>query len=137
MSWDLFIQDIPPNARNLDEIPDDFRPGIVGNRSELIEKIKTFAPDATFADPSWGSFEGPGFSIEFSMGVSEDVDCIALHVHGGADDSLVAFVSGLLECLAVRAFDPSSESGIFEARESSIGFQRWTAYRDRIKDSKT
>jgi hypothetical protein len=40
-------------------------------------------PFADFSGPSSGMFSGDGFSIEISMGDSEIVQSIGLHVRGG------------------------------------------------------
>jgi hypothetical protein len=133
LSWDIFIQDLPQHAKTLDDIPDDFKPAVIGTRSDLIHQIKEFAGSANFGDPSWGSFDGPGFSVDFSMGDEEECTCIALHVYGGGDDAVVAFVAGLLEHLGLRAFDPSSPTGIFAMDASLGGFERWKSYLDQSK----
>ena len=66
MSWDIFVQDIPDEARAVRDIPDDFEPRPLGSRTEVIRRIPEVVPTADFSDPSWGTVEGPDFSIELN-----------------------------------------------------------------------
>src|SRR5947208_1346225 len=106
MSWDLFIQDFPVNARTVDEIPDDFNPAPLGPRATIIQRILEVAPSADFSDPAWGVIEGDGFSIEVNLGAEEIVNGFALHVRGG--DLAAACVVAMIEHLGIRAIDTST-----------------------------
>ncbi|SRR6266550_532973 len=131
MSWDIFVQDLPPDIRAAADIPDTFRPAAICKRSDLIRRIRAFAPAASFSDPSWGTFDAPTFSIEFNLGSDELVDSFALHVRG--DETAAAFVSDLLTHLGYRALDAQSESGLFEpGRVAEASMRRWREYRDRV-----
>jgi len=131
MSWDIFVQDLPPNIRTVAEVPDTFQPRPLGNRGDLIRRIKEFAAPVDFSDPSWGLFEAPTFSVEFNLGDAEVLQGFALHVRG--DDAAAGFVSELLSHLDFRALDPQSDSGLFEAgRVAEASLQRWREYRNRV-----
>ena len=133
MSWDIFVQDIPAEARTVGDIPDDFRPRPLGRRDDIVRRILEVAPGADFTDPSWGSFEGPDFSIEFNLGEDVEVTSFALHVRGG--DTAAGLVAELLDRNGWRAFDPVSDSGIFDRSAAAASMRRWRAYRDRMLDS--
>ena len=131
MSWDLFVQDIPASATSVTEIPDDFRPSSIGKRADIIVQIQEVVPTADFTSPDWGVIDGPGYSIEVSMGKVEDVHGFALHVRG--NDQMVFVVADILEHLGLRAFDPTSDSGIFGLdQEQAAGLRRWRAYRNEV-----
>ncbi len=130
MSWDIFVQDIPPNAHSVDEIPPDFVPQRLGLRPEILRRIQEVVPTADFSDPSWGTFDGPDFSVEFNIGDDGDVGGFAMHVRGG--DAAAGFVAELLSRCGWRAFDPASESGIFEPARALESLTRWRDYRDRV-----
>ena len=131
MSWDIFVQELPPNVRTVADIPDTFRPGPLCERADLIRRIKEFTPAVDFSDPSWGSLEAPTFSVEFNLGRQEVLDGFALHVRGG--DAAAGFVAELLSRLGFRALDPQSESGLFEAGEiAEASLRRWRECRDRV-----
>jgi len=59
VSWDIFVQEIPPDVRSVEEIPNGFRPGAIGTRDEIIAGIQRVFPEADFSDPSWGKVDGP------------------------------------------------------------------------------
>ena len=131
MSWDIFVQDLPAGVRSLDDIPADFRPTPLCDRTTLIQRIRQVAPSADFTDPAWGHLETPTFSVEFNLGEDELVECLALHVRG--DDAAAAFVSELLSHLGYRALDPQSDSGLFEpGRVALESIHRWRRYRDSV-----
>lgn len=130
MSWDIFVQDLPDGAKAVSDIPDDFEPRALGSRAEVIQRILAVVPNAVFTRDSWGSVEGPEFSIDFNLGSTDEVQSFALHVRGG--DAAAGLVSDLLERCQWRALDPSSDSGIFEARTAVESLRRWRAYRDQV-----
>ena len=130
MSWDIFVQDLPPDAGSVDDIPKDFRPKPLGPRSEIIAKIREVVPNADFSDPSWGDIEGPDWSIEVNLGTSEVCDDFALHVRG--HEGAVPVVLNILNRLGLRALDPSSDSGLFDPARALESFGAWRRYADGI-----
>ena len=133
MSWDIFVQDIPSDARMIDDIPDDFVPATIGRRSEIIEKIKEIVPFADFSDPAWGTIEGTDYSIEVNLGADESIDSFAFHVRG--DDVAAGLVSDILKHLNLRAFDGGT-GDIFDHERAAAGLKKWRAYRDWVVDRK-
>ena len=69
------------------------------------------------------------FSIEIAIGDREQVGSFAFHVRGG---DLAAFVvADILRHLGLRAFDPSTPSGIFELDgDLADGLRAWRHFRD-------
>ena len=55
MSWDIFVQDIPRGARDAGDIPENFQPRPLGERSEVIRRILEVVPEADFSDSTWGT----------------------------------------------------------------------------------
>lgn len=72
MSWDVFVQDLPQEAKNAAYIPSDFRPAAMGKRSVIIERIREVLPTADFSGPAWGRIDGDDWSIEVNIGVQEE-----------------------------------------------------------------
>jgi len=134
MSWDIFVQDIPSDARTVDDIPDDFVPATIGRRSELIEKIKEVVPFADFSDPAWGTIEGADYSIEVNLGANESIDSFAFHVRG--DDVAAGLISDLLTQMNLRAFDGGT-GDIFDHERAAAGLKKWRTYRDLVVDCKS
>lgn len=130
MSWDIYIQDLPPDATSVRDIPDNFRPQPIGQRSVLIEKILEVFPNADFSDPSRGLIRGDGFSIVVGVG-KEIVTSIALFVRG-MNLEVVDLIERLLSDLNLRALDGGSKTGFFDAEASRSSFQQWVQYRDHV-----
>lgn len=82
MSWDIFVQDLPAGISSVVEIPANFEPGPIGQRSEIIAKLSALYPECNFADPSCGTLELPGCSIEFNLGSGNKLQSFAMHVRG-------------------------------------------------------
>jgi hypothetical protein len=130
VSWDIFVQDLPPDAETVAEIPDDFRPAPLMARSALIERIRGVVPEADFGDPTWGRIEGPGLSIEDNIGDADPVRGFAFHVRGG--DMAVGIVANVLERLGLRALDPGSGSGFFERDTAVASLTAWRNHREQV-----
>lgn len=131
MSWDISVQDMPKDAKSVDDISDDFQPEPLGPRKELIERILKILPDVDFEDPSWGILRREGVSIEFNMGREEICDGFMLHVRSGGDT--VNLIHYLLESLKLKAFD-CSEGDFFRIDTAGESYQNWKKFRDRVID---
>jgi hypothetical protein len=130
MSWDIFIQDIPKTAQSARDIPDDFRPRALGARTDVLRRIQEVVPTVDFSDPSCGTFNGQGFSVEFNVGDADEIECVALHVRGG--EMAAGLVADLLARCGWRAFDTAAESGFFDPATAVESLRRWRAYRDQV-----
>ncbi len=128
MSWDVFVQDLPHEAKSAADIPFDFRPSSIGQRSAIIARIREVFPTADFSDPSWGKISGGDWSIEVNIGTNEDCRGFAFHIRGG--DAAGGAVEAILRRLDLRALD-SQTGDFFKAGPESIdSFHKWRAYRD-------
>jgi hypothetical protein len=132
MSWDIFVQDLPPGIASVDDVPDDFVPSPIGLRSEVIARVSALYPECSFADPSWGVLDIPGCSIELNLGAREQLKSFAMHVRG--DERALSIVAHILGELGMTALDPSAPSGLFEqdAILRSESFARWRQYRASV-----
>lgn len=134
MSWDVFVQDIPEDVQRISDMHEkysNFKPRPIGMRSDIIKKIKEIIPEADFSNPSWGVIDETEFSIEVNMGDQEECIGFAFHVRGG--DAAAFVIYDILENLGLRAFDPNSETGLFEISSDAIAaLQRWHQYRDKV-----
>jgi hypothetical protein len=135
MSWDIFVQDIPSDAKSVEDIPDDFSPKPIGSPADVLEAVRSVAPFADFSDPTWVQIDAPGINIEVSIRSEEPLASFAFHVRGG--DCSAGVVSDILSRLRLRAFDPASDSGIFDPQSASESFQKWKEYRDRVVQKRT
>ena len=130
MSWDIFVMNLPPGIKSIDEIPKDWRPPPLGPRSQIIAKITRLYPQSDFSDPSWGTLQLPGCWIEFSLGKDEQVDSFAMHVRGG--DVAPEIVARILSELGMPAI--AAPGGIIRNDPAQLleGFNRWRGFRDYV-----
>jgi hypothetical protein len=130
MSWDIFVQDFPQEAKTVSDIPKDFRPRSLGERSAIIERIRAVVPASDFSDPSWGVIDGDGWSIEVNMGDEKECRSFAFHVRGG--DGPVGVVEAILQDLGLRAVDSGTGDFFVGGSEALDSFRKWRAYRDQV-----
>jgi hypothetical protein len=132
MSWDVYFQDFG-NYKRIEDIPEDFQPQPIGNKLDIINKIKEIAPDLNDSDDSWLILENDKFSIEFNIGKTESLDSIMLHIRG--NESVIGFISELIIKLQLRAVDMSTGKFI-DISNHPKGLKLWTEYRDFIMKKK-
>jgi len=128
VSWDLFVQDLPRDARSASEIPAAFTPASLGPRSRILSAILDAAPGADCADPAWIRLTSPEANLEISLGIEDPVQSFAFHIRGGTH--VIGLVAAILERLNLRALDPGADSGIFDPSTAGESLRRWQAYRD-------
>ncbi len=127
MSWDIFVQDFPADARTVDDIPKDYRPGPIGQRSAIIQKIKEVVPDADFSDPTLGRIQGADYSIEVHIGHKEELTGFLFAVRGS--DDAVEIITTILRHLGLRAV---AGGEFYDPATAVENMRRWRAYRDQI-----
>ena len=130
MSWDLFVQDLPQEARSASEIPADFTPGLLGSRGRILAAILEVAPHADYTDPAWIRLTTPEAELEINLGADDPVRDFAFHIRGGSH--VVGLVAAILGKLQLRALDPGADNGIFDPASAGESLRRWQAYRDGV-----
>ena len=117
MSRDIFVQDVPPDITSVEQIPDDWTPAPLTVTPQAVrEAVTKHAPDANFADPHWGQVTLSGADIEVNLSDEQPLMSFAFHVRGNPTTAN-QFVSAVLASLRLRAFDPDSETGLFEPEQ--------------------
>ena len=125
MSWDLFIQHLPASALSVADVPDDFSPLPLGDRSQVLSAITSVFPATDISDPTWLTLESIAYSIEFGIGAEEPVASVTLHVRG--DESVISPITALIEKLGARALD-SWTGEFFDPLASAESLRRWHAF---------
>ena len=107
MSWDIFIQDLP-DVRSMAEVPLDFNPRPIGDRDELVARIKEAIPFAEEQDSDWLFVKGDDIDLSIQLHFEEAgvVRYMVAHVHSG--DQSAACVGALLRHLGLRAHDTAT-----------------------------
>ena len=129
MSWDIFAMDFPRDVKSVKDMPDDYEPGPIGKRSEIIASILEVAPSADFSDPCLGKLDGDGWGMDISTGHDEICSCVTFHVYGGGDAAIM--VSAILTKLNLRAVETGTGDFFIAGDEAAESFQRWQRYRDQ------
>jgi len=130
MSWDIFVQDLPKNARRIEDIPSDFQPQPILPKARIEAVFKEAAPFTDFSNPRWWRVTCSFFSIEVNIGAEDPSNGFALHVRGG--EQAAGFVAEVVTRLGVRALDPCSDTGFFDPEKCKESFLKWKAYRDHV-----
>jgi hypothetical protein len=130
MSWDVMIFNLsgktPPPMPELQE--SDCKP--LGPAAEVRQRISSVISKVDWSDPSWGIYEGGGFSIEFNAGNQDPVQNIMLHVRGGGD--AIATIMAFTKPCGWSALDCSTGEFLDPAAPSQGGWKGFQAYRDQI-----
>lgn len=132
MSWDIFAQDLPADAKTIEEIPSDFRPKAIGSRAEIVAKILEIAPNAKFQpDLSWGNLDGPGYFIEIGIGKRDPCFSVAFFVRG-ASPQVINVIADVLDHLKLRALQTGDGDPFFNRTTALRAFQSWQRYRNKV-----
>ena len=131
MSWDIFIQDLPDVA-SVADIPQDFRPGTIGDRESLVARMREAVPFLEHQEHDWYVVDTREVVLSFSISSESGTDavtCIAIHVHGGEHSP--ACVAALVLATGCRALDTGT-GGFFDVHAPEHGHSSWAGYRDQV-----
>lgn len=130
MSWDVMIFNMrgktPPPLEQLQE--SDYEP--LGPAVEVRQRISALLTGVDWSDPTWGIYEGDGFSIEFNAGKDDPIDNMMLHVRGGGD--AIAAITRFARPLGWSALDCSTSEFLDLENPSQAGWEVFQAYRDKV-----
>lgn len=129
MSWDVLLHaaDEPPPP--VAEMPENWRGKNLGTLSEVRAKIDACIAKVDWSDPTWGIFDGDGFSYEFNTGSDEPCDSVMVHVRGGG--SAVAPLLVLGQRWNWYLLDTSQGEWLHHTKSSNAGWQDFQAFRDK------
>jgi hypothetical protein len=130
VSWDILLQRFPQNVASPAEIPDDYKPPVIGSRAQVASSFRELFPTAITSDPGWIVIDRDDFSIEVSILDNEQCTGFMLYVHG--DESAVQAVMQIAQHFEMRALDCSSGEFMDAMADPASGLQQWRAYRDKV-----
>lgn len=132
MSWDVMIFNTrgkkPPPIEQFEE--SDYEP--LGPAAGVRERLSSLLPGIDWSAPTWGVFEGDGFSIEFNVGKEDPIGSMMLHVRGGGD--AIAAIFTFARPLGWSALDCSTSDFIDLDSPSQAGWEGFQAFRDKVID---
>lgn len=130
MSWDVMILNTrgkkPPPFKQFQE--SDCEP--LGPAAGVRERLTNLLPGIDWSDPTWGIYEGDGFSIEFNVGKKDPIGSMMLHVRGGGD--AIAAIVAVARPLGWSALDCSTSDFIDLDSSSRAGWEGFQAFRDKV-----
>jgi hypothetical protein len=130
MSWDISVVASPAPPPLVEQLPRDWRGEVLGSQAEVREKISTVLPETDWRDPTWGIFEGDGFSLEFNMGSEEPSDGFMIHVRGGGP--AVTNLLRLAELTGWYLLDCSQGEWLHHCKDPEAGWVGFQAFRDKV-----
>ncbi len=133
MSWDLFIQSIPAKYTSMAAIPDGFTPKPLGAQAKVIKTIRTVLPGILF-EHGFAAVVSKHGTVEIDIGHEDPVPCVALSCRG--KEGILPLVRDLVEALGGRAFDTSSDTGIFDPDAAALSLGTANAYRAKATTPK-
>jgi hypothetical protein len=130
MSWDVsvFAAKVPPPP--VSEMPDDWRGETLGTAADVRNKISAVLPKVDWGDPTWGIYDGDGFSFEFNVGRKDPSEGFMVHVRGGGD--AVSLLLQLAERWSWYLLDTSQGEWLHHCSNAEAGWRGFLAYRDRV-----
>lgn len=123
MSWDVAL--LRTEYRTVASIPRDHKPGPIEDRAALIAVLTRSFAGLDARDPSWLLLDGPDWSIEISLGDSDPIEVITLHVRGA--DEVLQVIRNLCEVLGTKAIDYSTGEFIDFDGDPGRGLRGWRA----------
>ncbi|THV42808.1 hypothetical protein [Glycomyces buryatensis] len=131
MSWDVYIMRVPQDVEEVEDIPGGWEPPSLGMVGEVREVLVEQLPGIVFDNDGRGEYDGPGFRIGIPLpgNDSEEVEMVALFVHGGGDAAGAALA--VTEALGARAIE-TGNGGWLTAETAAEAFNAWQTYRDRV-----
>lgn len=130
MSWDVMIINARGVPADLETLPEDFESQPLGSAASLRELVSSVLPEVDWSDPSWGMFEGDGFSIELNIGEDDPVTDAMLHVRGSGDP--LPSIVRLCKLGGWLAYDTSDGTAIDLDNPSRAGWEAFTQFRDQV-----
>ena len=129
MSWDVmvfkFLGGPPHGADSIKE--ENLR--ALGPAEDVRQGISALLPGVDWSSPTWGLFDGDGFSIEFNVGSKNLIDNMMLHVRGGGN--AIATILSFANPLGWSLFDCSTGEFLDPEQPSQSGWVGFQKYRDK------
>lgn len=130
MSWDVsfFAAKVPPPP--VTEMPNDWRGEDLGPLEEVRGKISASVPKVNWNDPSWGTLDGEGYSLEFNVG--RDDPCYGFMVHVRGAGVAVRLLLAIGERWGWYLLDTSQGEWLHHLSDAEAGWVGFQQFRNRI-----
>jgi hypothetical protein len=109
-------------------IPEGFTPKPLGAQAKVIKAIRAVLPGILF-EHGFAAVESKHGTVEIDIGHEDPVACVALSCRG--NEGILPLVRALVKALGGRAFDTSSDSGIFDPDAAAMSLGTANAHRNK------
>ena len=137
MSWDLMVFDFQGTLSDPETgmavFPDSWEPPIIGDAHTIRTIISGALSQVSWADPTWGTVDGPDFSLELSLGNLQEISNFAIHARGHATPTIMKLVSAT----GWKILDTTTGKWINETSNPGEGQDISQRYLNTILDTKT
>jgi hypothetical protein len=130
VSFDVFFQSFPRNAKTLDEVPDHFAPAPLGSLANVRALLKSALPNMRLAQDGAGVVDADSFSAEIIMGDDDPCEGFMVSLRGGPGGA--AIVDAICNVTGFRAVAPGVDRIITSGDEIGESFAGWRKYRDSV-----
>ena len=130
MSWDVMVFHLRSKPQSLDDLKEEnLLP--LGIAETVRAAVSAALHDRVdWSDPTWGMYDGHGFSIEFNVGKEDPIKDMMLHVRGGGD--AIAEIMKIVVANGWTALDCSTDDFLDPAAPSDAGWTGFQSFRDKI-----
>jgi len=129
MSWDILFYAANEPPPPVAQMPGDWKGQPLGSLKDVRAKISSSLPTVDWSDPTWGIFEGVGYSYEFNVGKKEPCDSFGVHIRGTGD--AVGPLVKLAQSCGWYVLDISQGEWLHHCASEQAGWERFQAYRDQ------
>jgi len=130
MSWEVFVLAAKEPPPPFDELPRDWDGESLGTARQVRELISRCLPATDWTDPTYGRFEGDGFSFSFGIRDEDPNMGFMIRVCGGGD--VLTPLRALAEGTGWYLLDISKGEWLHHSEDFEAGWRGFQAYRNRV-----
>jgi hypothetical protein len=119
MSWDVFLQKFPQEARQPQDVPDNYVAPAIGSRAEVASALRRLFHDVESADDSFVTVQSSSFAMEIILGDEDPCSHLLLHVHTDGLEATKAILR-IAKHLGLRAIDCSTSKFIEKIQRRAV-----------------
>lgn len=130
MSWDIWFVAAKTPPPPVKEMPDDWQGTPFGDLNKVRQIITQHLPETDWSDPAWGTYDGPGYSLEFNIGNEDPCISFMIHVRGRGD--VASIIEKLVNTPDWYALDSSQGEWWHYIENNKKGWKSFQEYRDSL-----
>ncbi len=129
MSWDVYVMKCAEPPPLVAELRTNFATDLMGSAEEIRAAISMVLPSVDWSDPSWGVYDGDGFSFEFCLGRKPLIEFFSILVRGSGNP--IALLLELASRNAWYMMDIQTPEWLHHSPDVSASWRSFQEWRDR------